>query len=97
MCGAPSTVLHPGHIFRELRRSPAGITSPSSSPCRHADGTHLLPRRLAGSRRQGTSPSCTCVELGGAVRSVVDRWISKKVRLHQPRRETFPLTVYEGT
>ena len=24
-------------------------------------------------------------------------WIAKKVRLHQPRCETLPLTVYEGT
>src|SRR6266566_1371211 len=77
VCGAPISVFHLGHIFGELRRSPAGITSPSPSPRRRADGTHLLPRRLAGSRRQGTSPSCTCVELGGAVRSVLDRWSSK--------------------
>jgi len=77
VCGAPISVFHLGHIFGELRRSPAGITSPSPSPRRRADGTHLLPRRLAGSRRRGTSPSCTCVELGGAVRSVLDRWSSK--------------------
>ena len=24
-------------------------------------------------------------------------WIAKKVRLHQPRCETLPLTVYDGT
>ena len=24
-------------------------------------------------------------------------WIAKKVRLHQPRSEALPLTVYEGT
>jgi hypothetical protein len=77
VCGAPISVFHLGHIFGELRRSPAGITSPSPSPRRRADGTHLLPRHLAGSRRRGTSPSCTCVELGGAVRSVLDRWSSK--------------------
>jgi hypothetical protein len=29
------------------------IASPSPSPCRHAAGTHPLPRRLAGSRRHG--------------------------------------------
>ena len=77
VCGAPISVFHLSHIFGELRRSPAGITSPSPSPRRRADGTHLLPRHLAGSRRRGTSPSCTCVELGGAVRSVLDRWSSK--------------------
>jgi hypothetical protein len=79
VCGAPSIVYTFGQIFGDLRRSPAEITSPSPSPRRRADGTHLLPQRLAGSRRRGTSPSCTCVELGGAVRSVLDRWISKKV------------------
>ena len=37
--------------------SPARITSPSPSPHRHADGTHLLPQHLAGSRGRGTSSS----------------------------------------
>ena len=77
VCGAPNSVFHLGHIFGELRRSPAGITSPSPSPRRRADGTHLLPLRLAVSSRRGTSPSCTYVELEGAIRSVLDRWSSK--------------------
>ena len=31
------------------------------------------------------SPGCTCAELGGAVRSVLDRSDREDVRLHQPR------------
>ena len=34
-------------------------------------------------------------ELGGAVRSVLDR-SERAVRLHQPRCQTLPLSVYEG-
>ena len=58
LSAAPSSIVYSlGHIFVVLRRSLAEITSPSPSPHRHADGTQLLPRRLAGSRRRGTSPS----------------------------------------
>ena len=53
----PSTVYTPGHILAVLRRSPARITSPSLSPRRRADGTHLQPRHPTRSRRRGTSPS----------------------------------------
>ena len=42
VCGAPSTVLHLGHIVVVLRRSPAPVTSSSPSPHRRADET--LPR-----------------------------------------------------
>ena len=93
----PPIVYASGHNFIVLRRSPAEITSPSPSPRRRADGTHLLPQHLTGSRRRGTSPRRTCAELGGAVRSILDWWIMKKFRLHQPCCETLPLTVYEGT
>ena len=57
VCGPPSIVYSLGHIFVVLRRSPAEITSPSPSPRRRAIGTHLLPRRLTGSRRWRTSPN----------------------------------------
>ena len=36
-------------------------------------------------------------ELGGVVRSVLDRLELEEVRLDQPRCQTLPLTVYEGT
>ena len=75
-CAVPRTPFSTSFIFSESLGE-AIIPSPSPSPRRRADGTHLLPRRPAGSRRRGTSSSCTCVELGGAVRSVLDWWSSK--------------------
>ena len=51
---------------------------------------------FAGSRGRGTSSSWTCAELGGVIRSVLDR-SDLEVRLHQPRCQTLPLLVYEGT
>ena len=95
MCGAPSTVYTSGHIVVVLRRSPARITSPSLSPRCHADES--LPRHFAGSRVRGTSSSRTCAELGGVVRSVLDRSKREEVRLDQPRCQTLPLSVYKGT
>ena len=38
-----------------------------------------------------------CSELEGVVRSVLDRSEREEVRLHQPRCQTLPLSVYEGT
>ena len=38
-----------------------------------------------------------CAELGGVVRSVLDQSEREEVRLHQPRYQTLPLSVYEGT
>ena len=38
-----------------------------------------------------------CVELGGDVRSVLDRSELEEVRLHQPRCQMLLLSVYEGT
>ena len=38
-----------------------------------------------------------CAELGGAVRSVLDRSDREDVRLHQPRVLTLSLSVYVGT
>src|SRR3954471_14924311 len=46
-----------------------------------------------------TSPGCTCVERGGAVRSALGhrRFGSRRVRLHQPRSlERFRLAIYKG-
>ena len=38
-----------------------------------------------------------CAELGGVVRSVLDRLELEEVQLHQPRCQMLPLSVYEGT
>jgi hypothetical protein len=38
-----------------------------------------------------------CAELEGAVCSVLDRSELEEVRLHQPRCQMLPLSVYEGT
>ena len=51
VCGAPSTIIHLGHIVAVLRRSPASVATSSPSPCRRADGT--LPRSSAGSEFVG--------------------------------------------
>ena len=37
-----------------------------------------------------------CAELGGALHSVLDQSEQEEVRLHQPRCQTLPLSVYEG-
>ena len=37
-----------------------------------------------------------CAELGGVVRSVLDRLEGEEVRLHQPRFETLPLSDLQG-
>ena len=37
-----------------------------------------------------------CVELGGVVCSVLDRSEQEEARLHQPRCQTLPLSVYKG-
>ena len=79
----------------ETYQSPAWITSPSPSPCRHADKT--LPRHFTRSRVRGTSSRWTCEELGRDVRSMLDRSKGEEVRLHEPRCQTLPLSVYEGT
>ena len=39
VCGAPSTIIHLGHIVAVLRRSPASVTSSTPSLCRRADRT----------------------------------------------------------
>ena len=93
----PSTVYTPGHIFVVLRRSSAEITSPSPSPGRRAAGTHPLPCRLAGSRRRGRHRAERVLNTEVSYVRYSIGWIAKKVQLHQPRCQTLPLTVYEGT
>ena len=51
--------------------------------CRRADGT--LPQSSAGSESEGRHQVECVQELGGAVRSVLDRLDHEDVRLHQPR------------
>ena len=83
LCGAPSTVTHLGHIVVVLRRSPAPVTSTSSSPCRRADGTLPRPQldlEFEGCHRaervQITEVPCVWY---------MDRLDREDVRLHQPR------------
>ena len=47
VCGAPSTIIHLGHIVAVLRRSPASVASSTPSPRRRADEA-LLDREFAG-------------------------------------------------
>ena len=58
-----------------------------------------LNTRLDRSSRDviGLNVCWTCAELGGVVRSVLDRSDREDVRLHHPRVLTLPLSVYEGT
>ena len=59
-------------LFRSAWRSPAGIPPPPSPPRRRAAGflrQLLLPPCWI--KKEETSPSCTCVERGGTVRSVL--------------------------
>ena len=79
----PSTDFHLGHIVVVLRRSPAPVTSLTSSPCRRANGT--LPRHFAGSESRDRHRAERVLELGGAIVSVLDRSGREDVRLHQPR------------
>ena len=97
VCGAPSTVYTPGHIFIVLRRSPAEIASPSPSPRRRDAGTHPLPRCLAGSRRHRRHQAERVLDVEVSYVRYSISWITKTVRLHQPRCQTLPLTVYEDT
>ena len=46
---------------------------------------------------EGRHRAKMCAELRGAVRWVLDWSELEEVRLHQPRCQTVPLTVYEGT
>ena len=57
VCGAPSTIIHLGHIIAVVRRSPTRIISPTPSSRRRADGTHRLLRASTGSRVRGMSSS----------------------------------------
>ena len=79
----PSTIIHLGHIVPVLRRSPASVTSSTSSSCRRADET--LPQHSAGSEFEGRHRAELVQELGGTVRSVLDQSYHEDVGLHQPR------------
>ena len=65
----PSTNFHLGHIVVVLRRSPTTVTS--SSPSSHHRADEALPRHPARLKVRGTSPSRTCADRGGTVRSVL--------------------------
>ena len=71
----PSTDFHLGHIVAVLRRSPAPVASSRWSPRRRADGT--LHRHFAGLESGDHHRAERVLELGGAVVSVLDRWIEK--------------------
>ena len=69
MCGAPSTVTHLGYSIVVLRRSPAPVTSSSSSPCRRAKRT--LPRPQLDQEFEGRHRAERVQIPEGAVRSVL--------------------------
>ena len=91
----PSTIIHLGHIVAVLRRSPALVTSSTSSPRRRADET--LPQPSAGSEFEGRhraervlNSEVPCVRyLIGRIVKMYD-YINRVVL-------TLPLSVYEGT
>ena len=61
-------------VSRSAWRSPAQIPRAPPPPCRRVVG--VLPQLLLSPcwiKKEETSPGCTCVECGGAVRSALDR------------------------
>src|SRR4051812_27254825 len=59
-------------LLRSAWRSPAGEPRAPSPPCHHAVG--VFPQLLLSPcwiKKEKTSPGCTCVERGGAVRSAL--------------------------
>ena len=61
-------------LLRSAWRSPAGEPRAPSPPCRRA--VEVFPQLLLTPcwiKKEETSPGCTCVERGGAVRSALDR------------------------
>ena len=79
----PSTIIHLGHIIAVLRRSLVPVAS--SSPSSRCRADKALPRHSAGSWVRGTSPSWTCADHGGVVRSVLGSVDCEDVQLHQLR------------
>ena len=72
---SPGAALHPQHLLllRSAWRSPVGEPR-APPPRRRAAG--VLPQLLLSPcwiKKEDTSPGCTCVERGGAVRSALDR------------------------
>ena len=69
----PSLLLHL-LLLHSAWRSPAGESRAPLPPCRRVAG--VLPQLLLSPcwiKKEETSPGCTCVERGGAVRSALDR------------------------
>ena len=82
MCGAPSTKLHLDNTVAELRRSPASVEH------HHRHHAVVLTKLSLNTRLDRSSKDVielNVLELGGAVRSVLDRSDREDVRLHQPR------------
>ena len=95
VCGAPSIVIHLGHIIVVLRRSPTPVTSSSPSSRPRADET--LPRPHLDQEYEGHHRAeCVQITEVSCVR-YLDRLDRKDVRLHQLPYLTLPLSVYEGT
>ena len=83
VCGAPSTIIHLGHIVAVLRRSPTSVASSSPSSRCHADGT--LPRSSAGSEFVGRYRAERVLNSEVSCVRYLDRSDREDVRLHQPR------------
>ena len=78
----PSTILHLDNTVAELRRSPATVEH------HHRHHAVVLTKLSLNTRLDRSSRDVielNCAELGGAVRSVLDRSDHEDVRLHQPR------------
>ena len=94
--------LPPQHLLllRSAWRSPAGeLQAPPL--CRRAAGA--LPQLLLSPcwiKKEETSPGCTCVERGGAVRSALDRIFRDLNHREYDSiirvRETLPLAIFKG-
>ena len=72
--GAALSLLQHLLLLRSAWQSPAGEPRAPPPPCRRA--AKALPQLLLSPcciKKEETSPGCTCVEHGGAVRSALDR------------------------
>ena len=93
--GTPAALAQPlplPHLLLLPRACRSSVGVPQLPPPPHRRAVGDLPRLLLPPcwiKKEETSPGCTCVERGGAVRSALGRIYRDlnrfRVRLHQPR------------